>query len=693
MPVPRYDVRAGFLAGNWTEIGSKYSWAQINGNFRWEELAAGPVPDVDVEEIQATRKIGTIFDRLSTGECRVQLDNSYSQYTGTKSLENLIAWSDDFSASPYWVNQASVCTSRGLVGKTGAIDAFVWQENTTLNTAKILYNGLTTFNITSGQAYTLSGEFYPGTRNWVVFGVRSPDTSQIFQGAFQISSLTLTSAYLGSSSVIASSIYALPDGWVRCVISGTMPTSLGYVLAHFIGPGGETAYVGTGSDWMGVRAFQFQTGSWESTYVPTTNSLAVFASRTNISPNDVLTIKAVDGSSVYNIFSGYVEQWGYNPALRDLRKIALSASDVANRLRPVISTSLQLNPTYSSMIQEVMSAALIDPLQYSIDTINETAEFSLIDQLSAGQALSDIQQNAGCIYYVDGAGKIRVRSRYYDVTSTTAVGSYAAGFGMVVNLGTDQIFNNIEVRTAPRKIFPDVSTVAWITDAIYVPAATSKQFVVDFYDYITNETGVPVFDVLPQVKGIDFVAKTDPLGLGSDITSQFNVVASLNATSAAFSVSNNGAGNGYLVVCQLKGHLVSRQPELVANSSDANSIARYQDRYLSVTANMLATSNRIKNLADAILFDTAEPKQSIAFTINNEWPGCFSHDLLSRIFISNNSSRVGSVFVVEELEHTIVFDTGVDHKLQMNCRVAPIKNWFTLDSSTLGRLNYNRLGF
>ena len=196
-----------------------------------------------------------------------------------------------------------------------------------------------------------------------------------------------------------------------------------------------------------------------------------------------------------------------------------------------------------------------------------------------------------------------------------------------------------------------------------------------------------------QVKGIDFVATDDPLGLGPDITSQFNVVASLNATSAAFSVANNGAGNGYLVICPLKGELLSKQPELVASVTDAASISKYQDQYLSISANMLATDNRIRNLAEYIIYDKSEAKQNIAFTINNEWPGCFSHDLLSRIFISNNASYIGSVFVVEELEHTIVFDTGVDHKLQMNCKVSPIKNWFTFNSTTLGRLNYNRLGF
>lgn len=694
MTAPRYDVRAGFLAGNWTEIGSKYSWAQINGNFRWEELAAGPVPDIDCEEIQISRKIGTMFDRLTTGECRMQLDNSHAQYTGTKSLENLIAWSDDVSASPYWAATASTVSSRGLVGKTGAIDAFIWQENTTTSVFKILQGQTNQVAINSGQTYTVSGEFFPGTRDRFVFRLQSITSGHIFGRNFSIRSLTLVSSSTGASGQnIAASIYALPDNWVRCTFTGAMPTNFASVLMHFVSSGGAGQYISTNSEWMGVRAFSITTGSTESTYVPTTNSLAVIARATNINANDVLTVKAVSGSSVYNIFSGYVEQWGYNPALRDLRKISVSASDVSNRLRPVISTSLQLTPSYSTMIQEVMSAVALDPLQYRIDNIIETAEFSLIDQLSAGQALSDIQQNAACIYYVDGAGRFNARSRYYDVTSTSAVGSYAAGFGMVVNLGTGDVYNNIEVRTTPRKVFPDVSTVAWLTDPIFVPAASSRQFVLDFVDYITNETGVPVFNVENQIAGIDYRATADPLGQGSDITSQFNVISSLNATSAAFSVANNGAGNGYLVICQLKGKLLSKQPELIAQVTDAASQAKYQDRYLSISANMLATNNRIRNLAEYIIFDGAEPKQNIAFTINNEWPGCFSHDLLSRIFISNNSSYVGSVFVVEELEHTIIFDTGVDHKLQMNCKIAPIKNWFTLDSSTLGRLNYNRLGF
>lgn len=694
MPAPRYDVRAGWLSGDWTEIGSKYTWDQVTGNFRWEELQAGPMPGEDIEELQISRKIGTIYERLSTGECRVQMDNTRGQYTGTKSLQNLVPWSDDISSGTVWLTSNANTSLNMLTGKTGAIDADTLADDSTNATHSLRAPNIIT--ISSGQNITVSAEFFPGTRDRIQLRCYDQIESHVFAASFSIRSLTAAqNQSVVSGQLLAASHQLLSDGWVRCTIVGNIPTdngTLAGIRMYMINSAGQTSYAGT-SAWIGVRAVQASVGTGAIAFVPTTNSLAVFPRDTNLTVNDVFAVKAVDGSSVFNIFSGYLDEWAFNPAMQDLRKIAISCSDVANRLRPIISTSLMVAPTHTKMIQAIMSAAAIDPLQWRGDQINDIAAYAIIDQVSAGQALSDIQQNGAELYYVDGAGRLNVKARHYDVYSTLAVGSYSQVFQLVQNLSTDQILNKVEVRTVPRRIFPDVSTVAWLNDAILVPAASSKQFVLDFYDALTNETGVPVYNIQAQVLGDDIRAFQDPEGLGPEITSQFSVVASLNSTSAAFSVSNNGAGNGYLVVCQLKGQAVTKQPELAKTLKDDTSIAQYQERFASIQADMLFTENRARNLAEFMLVDSSQPKQLITLTLKNEWPGCFQHELLDRVFVGNSLCNISSVFVVEELEHTVTLQGGLEHALQMKLRVAPIKNWFTLDSSTLGRLNYNQLGF
>jgi hypothetical protein len=696
MPQPRYDVRAGWLAGDWVEIGSKYSWNQIAGNFRWEELQAGPMPNEDIDELQIQRAIGTMFNRLSTGECRVQIDNGRGQYTGTKSAQNLVVYSDNVSSGTFWLSQNGATSLNVLVGKTGAIDAAAYSEDSATGTHSLRTPNMASIN--SGQVHVVCGEFYAGTRDR--FELRSKDgfESSIFGAGFSLRSMQVSyTTFVSSGEFIGASMQAIGDGWVRCWVVGRLPITGGVSLCgirvYQINSAGTTSYTGTGSAWMGVRGFVMNTGTIPATYVPTTNSLAVIPRDTNLAINDVFAVKAVDGSSVYNIFSGYLDEWAFNPALVDLRKIAISCSDVANRLRPIISTSLMLAPTHSTIIQAVLSASGINENQYQVDQINDLAAYAYVDQMSAGEALSQIQQNGAEIYYVNGAGKLIIRSRHYDVRSTSVVGSYAAGFQMATALTTDEIVNKVEVRTTPRAIFPDVSTVAWLTDAVFIPGGASKQFVLDYVDARTNESGVPAFSVEAQVKGLDFQCFADPEGLGSNITSQFNVVVSLNATSAAFSVTNAGGANGYIVVCQLMGKPVTRGPELVRTLQDPESVALYQERFGSVQGDLLYTDNRVRNLAEFILVNNSKPRPSLAFAIKNEWPGSFSHDLLDRVFISNSLSNVGSSFIIEQVEHTITFNAGTEHVLQMKLRVAPIKNWFTNDSPTLGRLNYNQLGF
>lgn len=696
MPAPRYDIRVGWLPGNWTEIGSKYSWSQITGNFRWDELAAGPIPNEDVEELQISRKIGTMFDRLSTGECRAQIDNSRGQYTGTKSFSNLIRYSD-FINSPYFGFTNASASQQSLLGRTGAFDAAAIVENTA--TGFHVLNSVSSLSVQSGTAYVIHVELQGSDlRKWFNFGLRNIGGSIIAERRFNVASLTgaNNSVTGGAALVNSGEAVALDDGWVRCWFSASFPSTGDLTFVSYIVNSAQTGnYTGNGSSWIGVRAIQVMVGSaWSSgQFIPTGNSLEVVPQGTNLSVNDTFTVKAVDGSSIYNIFSGYLDEWAFNPAVRDLRKMAISASDVSNRLRPIISTSLMVAPTHTAMFQAVMSAAGINPLQYSIDQINDISAFGFVDQMSAGEALSQIQQNGASVFYVDGAGKLHIKGRHWDVRSTTAVGSFSVGFQMNIGLGTDEVINKAEVRTVPRQIFPDVSTVAWLTEAVFVPAQSTKQFVLDYIDYLTAESGVPVFNLQPQVKERDIRAFSDPEGLGGEITSQFNVVTSLNATSAAFTVSNDGSGNGYLVVCQLMGRPVTKQPELVKIVTDDTSIAQYQERYASVEANMLFTDNRAKNLAEFLLVNHSQPKHQLSFALKNEWPSVYQHDLLDRIYIQNNISNINSSFYIREIEHTMTFQGGVEHAVQYKLEIAPTKNWFTLDDQFLGRLDANRLGF
>ncbi|NJM10624.1 MAG: hypothetical protein HC889_00725 [Synechococcaceae cyanobacterium SM1_2_3] len=706
MGVPRYDVRAGWLAGNWTEIGCKYpTWGIVADAFRWEELQAGPVPDVDVEELSIHRKVGTIIDRLSVGECRAQLANGQGQYTGIKSAQNLFAYSDNIASGTYWVTANGATSLAMLTGKTFAIDAATFAEDSATGPHR-LRSPASVQVINSVANITICGEFYPGSRDRFELGLTDPTSAHGFLAQFSIRSMTVVAGptATNSATALAASLQQLSDGWVRCWVAGTLPGSLAVARMDLVNSAGVNSYAGTGSAWVGVRALQAHQGALYPIDYLATAGEAVVPRGTELTVNDVFCVKAAAGTwdatsttltvqSVYSLFSGYLDEWGFNPALQDLRKLALSASDVANRLRPIVTTSMMVNVTHHTIAQAIMSEANFDALQYTIDPMNDQAQFAWIDQLSAGEALSTLQQNGAQVYFVDGRGRLRIKSRHHDVTSTAAVASYAVAFKLELALGVDDVINRIEVRTAPRRLVPIPSTIAWLSNPVYVPAQSTASFILDFYDYLTNETGVPAMNFDAQVKGVDFLAHKDPDAQQADITSAFNIAASLSATAAHCIVSNNGIENGYVTVCQFVGQQVTRQPELVKSIRDDASIARYTERYASVNADLLNTINRCTDLADFLLIDRKEPRVVTNLALKNEWPHTYQLDILDRIFLSNSLSRVNSSFYITEIEHTLVMSGGTEHTLSMKLDLAPIKNWFTLDSPTLGRLDFNLLGY
>ena len=78
-----YYARGGFAPSNWTEVASTYeTWANLGAAFAsWDGLAAGPIPDEDVLQVQISRQVASVFNRLQIGELVVLLSNVTDNYS------------------------------------------------------------------------------------------------------------------------------------------------------------------------------------------------------------------------------------------------------------------------------------------------------------------------------------------------------------------------------------------------------------------------------------------------------------------------------------------------------------------------------------------------------------------------------------------------------------------------------------
>lgn len=690
MTVPTYKMRAGWLGPDWAEIGSSYSWAQLCDGFRWHELMAGAVPDADVEQIQISRQASNISNRLTTGQARIQLDNSRGQYTDVGSNENLVPFSETLN---------SAATALGAT----LLDNFLPQMDGNQNGAKIVESSGGTlhgavwagsFAVISGQVYTALVDLKGAERTALQWNFQDVAQVHVIGLTIETASKAVTGNFItGSASLVSTSAQILNDGWVRYSMAARLPTSMAAFIMLMNNSAG-VSYSGNGSAGLFVARAQVYDGIAPFAYQPTIGA-PIRPSGAEININDVVGVWALSGSSVFGLYSGYVDRWDAAPALKDGRKLTVQAADIASRLRPVISTSLMINPTQSAVYQAILSAANIPADRYVLDQHNELLQFAFLDQITAGDAIADVQQNGAQFIYVDGRGRMQIKNRNFDVPSVAGFGPYSQVFALSQSLDDSNVINQIQVTTTPREPLLSLNTVGWISDPVFIAAAGSVDFLIDFVDPLTNERGAPVKNIQSMMAGVDFIFTANVDGGGTVQTACLSLQMTPNATSARIQAANvgSGANNGYLTTCQLKGYAVSAQPDLSLTVTDAASVAKYQPRFLSITAEMLGTKNRASDLGEFMLVTGSTPRALTTLGLMNEFPDVIQIDLLSRIGIMNSAMQIGSSFIAMGIDHTIVFDAGPQHTLSIDCELAPLKNYFVLDSNILGHLDLNRLGF
>lgn len=408
--------------------------------------------------------------------------------------------------------------------------------------------------------------------------------------------------------------------------------------------------------------------------------------------NQPVNIRAVDGTSVYNLFTGFVEGYDLDPAINANRRMTIKCGDIAGRLRNVIQTSLQYLVTQQAVFENVFAAAGISSAQYVLDGFPDAVVFSYADQVTAGDALANVQTSGAHYLYVDGAGRINAVNRNFDNVSTTAIASLSAVYGMALSTSDETVVNECNVRIAPRRIVFDVQTVGYLTDYVFIGGTSSATVTVEFTDPVTQERGVPVYALQP-ISASDYYISANPDLTGASLASQCVITVNQFARSANITVVNSGTSNAYLVQLTLRGTPATQGPEVKTTIPNSASQVTYQKRSQEFQADLLQTTARGANLAEYVIFRYAEPLNDLTVQVKNEWPYPYTLDINNHVWVQNSLLNVASSFVIKSVEHTIDFDAGAEHTLSMSLETRTIKGWFTLDSSTLGRLDINRLGF
>ncbi len=275
----------------------------------------------------------------------------------TASATNLIVRSDDFGASEWNAGSQRNLTVAGndAISPSGATDADRLTVGATATLYQVLQGLPFTGNVTSGTAYTVSCFFKPNQVTRVSIWAGTPATLPV-DAMFDLT---------GAGSVVASaygtaSIQQYPNGWYRCIITGTAGATTNTSLRISPVSGTSRTYAGNSVDSFWAWGAQVEAGSTATSYIPTTTATVIRSA-------DSCALTDASFANLYNVSEGTIildcsptslgSRQGFyaiHGAVRSLGGHAIYSSGSNNSITAYSYTS-NYEPTISSTVTGITS--------------------------------------------------------------------------------------------------------------------------------------------------------------------------------------------------------------------------------------------------------------------------------------------------------------------------------------------------
>ena len=166
-----------------------------------------------------------------------------------------------------------------------------------LGTAQLVTNSVST---TSATAYTISVFLKKDNTDWIRVQYNHASNANLLNAWFNLSTGTLGTVSVGTGTVtsISASIVPAGNGWYRCSVTGTTPTT-GSLTETIISAASDNSLSRVAGSIYGVWGGQIELGSFPTSYIPTTTGTLTRSA-------DVCTITGSAFSGFYNAAGGTV---------------------------------------------------------------------------------------------------------------------------------------------------------------------------------------------------------------------------------------------------------------------------------------------------------------------------------------------------------------------------------------------------
>lgn len=233
-----------------------------------------------------------------------------------------------------WAKVRSSVSENAVVAPSGGTTADKIIEDTTATSNHYVSSsvGTTSSATVTGSIYLKAAE----RTNAIVKIVSSTSPFELAYSSVNLSAGTASYSVGNGASNASGSIVALPNGWFRVTINGTLGTKTNPLLAVGLenAPASET-YTGDGTSGLYLWGAQLEQASFASTYIPTTTASVArsidtlsYPASGNIATNagtvyaeHIPTESAADYGAIFNVYAN-----GTNDGLDMIRNITTGAT-------------------------------------------------------------------------------------------------------------------------------------------------------------------------------------------------------------------------------------------------------------------------------------------------------------------------------------------------------------------------------
>ena len=355
-------------------------------------------------------------------------------------------------------------------------------------------------------------------------------------------------------------------------------------------------------------------------------------------PKRPIRMLYTDGTTIYNLFYGFLEEIIPHPHLTEQDCIITAVDGLDFLSRHDLSTALYKDTLTGTIHNYILTDAGWSATMRTLDAGQDTVPYWYGQDIKARFAQEEIDDSEQGFSYINGSGYFCFEDRHHrsTITHQTSQATFDDTMANITySLNPRHIYNIIKAKVTPwelqtiqelwrleeEPIIPAGATLTWWGDASY----SGKSVFVDAWT--------------TPVKTTDYQAWTGSGGTGTDMSASLTIVTTKFAKTIKLQITNGATIPLYLYLLKARGTFYDDQTRVVRKTEDSTSQTAYQKRTLEIDGKYLTSADKAQDFCNYAISKYKNPRAEISLGLVNQDNATLnqilSREISDRITITN----------------------------------------------------------